>query len=100
MLIIFFEWDFSDLSPLIKLQRYRRKGKLPGHFLKTVQFKESLIEEAESSAIVGLEDIWDENFSYQVFKTEEKRKLRWWYVCSVDACRKKKKKLIAKIRAI
>lgn len=77
------------MNPVIKLWRYRKKLKLLRHCLKTTQFKESLIEEAEYSAIMGLEDIWDENLSYQVFKTEEWKKLRRWYVCSVDASRKK-----------
>lgn len=64
------------MNPVIKLWRYKRKLKLPGYCLKTTQFKESLIKEAKSSALVGLEDIWDENLNYQVFKTEERGKLK------------------------
>lgn len=57
---LFFKQDFSGMNHVRKLGRYRRKCcklKLPRQRLKTAQFKESLIEEAESSAIVGLEKI-------------------------------------------
>lgn len=72
---LFFKQDFSGMNHMRKLGRYRMKLKLPRQCLKTAQFKESL-EEAESSAIVGLEKIWDENLNYQVFETEEKRKVK------------------------
>lgn len=59
---LFFKQDFSGMNRVRNLGRYRRKCctlKLPGNgkCLKPTQFKEGLIEEAESSAIVGLEKI-------------------------------------------